>query len=211
MTTLRRLARRLRYGEPIVVVSGTPRSGTSMAMRMLHRGGFPILTDGVRTADPDNPHGYYEFERVKGLDKGDTAWLANARGKAVKVISTLLTWLPETYEYQVIFMERDLAEAVASQNIMLRSRGAISDPGSDGRLVESYREHLVQVHRFMARRRCFSALPVRHRDAIEQPAIIAQRINAFLGGRLDETAMAAAVDPCLYRNRGATASVRCGG
>src|SRR3954449_579427 len=115
MGSLKDVIRRLRNQKPIVVVSGLPRSGTSMAMKMLEAGGVPILSDGIRTADVSNPKGYYELERVKELDKGgDTAWPAEARGKAVKIISFLLTWLPETYDYQVIFMQRDLQEAIAS-------------------------------------------------------------------------------------------------
>src|SRR4029077_19007967 len=102
-SSLSRLVRRLRHGSPIVVVSGLPRSGTSMAMRMLEAGGLSPVIDGIRTADDDNPNGYYELEKVKALDKGgDTAWLAGARGKAVKIVSHLVTWLPETYDYQVL-------------------------------------------------------------------------------------------------------------
>src|ERR1700730_12387191 len=115
VTLVDRLYRRLRYGAPIVVVSGTPRSGTSMAMKMLDAGGMPTLTDGIRAADESNPKGYYEFERVKELDKnGDIAWLSDARGNAVKIISFLLTFLPESFDYQVIFMDRDLDEVLAS-------------------------------------------------------------------------------------------------
>ena len=106
--------RRLRRGAPVIVVSGLPRSGTSMAMRMLQAGGVPILTDGLRQPDACNPNGYYELERVKELDKGhDAGWLGEARGQALKIISFLLTYLPETYDYQVIFMRRDLDEIVA--------------------------------------------------------------------------------------------------
>src|SRR5262245_14555372 len=106
MTSFSQLVRRLRYGKPIVVVSGLPRSGTSMAMKMLEGGGIPILADGIRTADISNPKGYYEFERVKELDKGgEVAWLAEARGKAVKIISFLLTWLPATYDYRFILID----------------------------------------------------------------------------------------------------------
>ena len=99
MMFLQRAVRRARYGRPIVVVSGLPRSGTSMAMKMLHAGGLEVVTDGIRAADESNPKGYYELEAVKGLDKKvDTAWLKDARGKAVKIISFLLTWLPEHHD-----------------------------------------------------------------------------------------------------------------
>src|SRR4051812_1120245 len=128
MASLSRVIRRIRRGAPIIVVSGLPRSGTSMAMRMLDAGGVPVVVDGVRTADEDNPNGYYELESVKGLDKpGDTAWLRDARGKAVKIVSHLVTWLPETFDYQVLFMERSLDEILASQNKMLVHRERSAD------------------------------------------------------------------------------------
>src|SRR5437764_15261399 len=124
MGSLPHLFRRLRYGAPIIVVSGLPRSGTSMAMKMLDAGGVGIVTDGVRTADESNPKGYYEFEPVKELDKnGDLSWLPGARGKAVKIISFLLTYLPDTFDYQVLFMNRDIDEVLASQNKMIAARG----------------------------------------------------------------------------------------
>jgi Sulfotransferase family len=175
-----------------------------MTMRMLEAGGVPILTDGVRTADDSNPKGYYEFEPVKGLDKtGDHAWLAGARGKAVKVISFLLTYLPESYDYQVIFMHRDLDEIVASQNKMLDARGEARG-AEDARLKALYVEHLGQVERFLARRACFSTLTVEYTDVLADPAAQAARVNAFVGGRLDVEAMASIADRALYRNRRAS-------
>ncbi len=141
--------RRLYRGRPIVVVSGLPRSGTSMAMKMLDAGGMPLVTDGVRSADISNPNGYYEFEPVKDLERGEAAWLADARGKAVKIVSPLLTYLPESFDYQVIFMRRPLAEIIDSQHAMLDARG--SERGSDAaRTAELYAAHLAQVERFLA-------------------------------------------------------------
>ena len=175
-----------------------------MAMRMLDAGGIPVMTDGLRQADASNPNGYYEFERVKALDKGgETAWLAGARGKAVKIISFLLTYLPESYDYQVIFMRRDLNEIVASQNKMLDARGEARG-AEDARLKALYGEHLGQVERFLARRACFSTLPVEYADVLADPAAQAARVNAFAGGRLDVEAMAAIADRALYRNRRAS-------
>ena len=111
--SLLRSLRRVRYGKPIVVVSGLPRSGTSMMMQMLEAGGLEILTDGRRTADESNPHGYYELERVKTLEKSeDTSWLTDARGKAVKIIAFLLRYLPENLNYKVIFVHRDMDEVL---------------------------------------------------------------------------------------------------
>lgn len=172
-----------------------------MAMAMLQAGGLELVTDGQRPADASNPKGYYEFERVKELDKpGDHAWLAGARGKAVKIISFLLTHLPESYDYQVIFMDRDLDEVLASQNKMLESRGEA--PGADdARMRALYEEHLAQVERFMAHRSCFSTLRVPYARVVAGPRPEAERINAFLGGQLDVERMAAVSDRSLYRNR----------
>jgi len=175
-----------------------------MTMRMLEAAGLPIVTDGVRMADDSNPNGYYELEQVKTLSTGgDTAWLAGARGKAVKVISFLLTYLPESYDYQVIFMKRDLSEIVASQNKMLDARGE-SRGASDDRMRANYVQHLEQVERFLARRSCFSTLMVNYADVLAVPREQASRINQFLGGQLDVDRMAAVAEPSLYRNRHAS-------
>ena len=198
---MKSLFRRLVRGRPIIVVSGLPRSGTSMAMKMLAAGGVPILTDGVRRADDSNPLGYLEFEPVKTLASGgDTAWLAGARGRAVKIVSPLLTHLPETYDYKVLVMRRDLDEIVASQNAMLdgrqQARGA-----ADARMRAHYEEHLRQLDRFLSRRECFSALTVHYADVLANPREQSVRINDFLGGRLDVERMASVADPSLYRRR----------
>ena len=190
-----------------MVVSGLPRSGTSMTMRMLEAGGMAVVSDGVRVADDSNPNGYYELEQVKTLSTGgDTGWLTGARGKAVKVISFLLTYLPETYDYQVIFMKRDLGEIVASQNKMLDARGE-GRGAADDRMHANYVQHLEQVERFLARRSCFSTLMVNYGDVLANPREQASRINVFLGGRLDVDRMAAVAEPSLYRNRQSNGSV----
>ncbi|MDH4066439.1 MAG: sulfotransferase family protein, partial [Acidobacteriota bacterium] len=154
-----------------------------------------------RTADTSNPRGYYELERVKDLDKpGAHVWLADARGKAVKIISFLLTHLPEDYDYQVLFMQRDLNEILASQNAMLEQRGEARG-ADDDRMRVLYEEHLDRVQRFMSKRPCFSTLMVDYSAVLAGPRAEAARIDAFLGGRLDEEKMAAVADRALYRNR----------
>ena len=174
-----------------------------MAMKMLEAGGIPVLTDGIRTADESNPRGYYEFEPVKELDKsGDLAWLPGARGKAVKIISFLLLYLPDGYEYQVIFMHRDLGEVIASQNKMLVQRGERTDTTGDDRMRELYVAHVKKVERFLSTRRGISCLPVQYRNVVENPQGEARRVSEFLGRRLDLDRMAAVADRGLYRNRG---------
>ena len=119
----------------ITVVSGLPRSGTSMMMKMLEAGGILPIIDNIRTADEDNPKGYYEFERVKAIDKGDTEWVADAQGKSVKVISALLKHLPSDHQYRVIFIRRHMDEILASQRKMLLRRGEDPDKMDDAEMA----------------------------------------------------------------------------
>ena len=207
MDLLVRFLRRLRYGRPIVVVSGLPRSGTSMMMQMLQAGGLEILTDDVRTPDGSNPKGYFELEAVKDLDKGSTpAWLVRAPGKVVKVVSSLVRWLPERYDYQVIFMQRDLDEVILSQNKMLAERGSRQDDGQNQRLKQLYQTHVEDTLRLLRGRRSVSTLVVDYAETLARPADTARRIDRFLQGRLDVEKMAAAADPDLHGNRRKTAS-----
>jgi hypothetical protein len=196
-----RLLRRVRHGEPIVVVSGLPRSGTSMTMKMLEAGGLACVADGVRTADEDNPKGYFEDERVKDLDKDiDTSWLKDARGKVIKIVSPLLQGLPATNHYKILFMRRNLREVLASQKKMLDRRGETSDT-ADEKMIASYEEHLDKIQFLIRYRPHLEALYIDYRQVIEQPREQAERINDFLGGGLDVDSMVEMVDSSLYRNR----------
>ena len=202
MGTLARFVRRLRNGRPIVVVSGLPRSGTSMMMQMLQAGGLEILTDAVRTADGSNPKGYLEFEAVKDLDKGPPPpWLAGARGKAVKIVSSLVRWLPEGHDYRVIFMRRNLDEVILSQNKMLADRGSHPDVAQNDRVKHLYQAHVEDTLRLLRGRRSVSMLVVDYSEALARPVDTARQIGRFLQAGLDVDRMAAAADPNLYRNR----------
>ncbi len=201
VSTLRRTYRRIRHGESIVVVSGLPRSGTSMTMKMLEAGGLSTIVDGIRTADEDNPKGYYEDERVKDLgEMEDKSWLAGAKGKAIKVISYLLKDLPQSHNYKVLFMRRDFREVLASQAKMLERRGEASE-SSDERMIELYEDHLWKVNRLLRRSPHIDALDVRYTAVLEDPAAEARKIHDFLGLPLDVEKMAGVVDARLYRNR----------
>lgn len=194
--------RRFLYGRPIVVVSGLPRSGTSMMMKMLEAGGIPVWIDGVRTADDQNPKGYYELERVKELDKTlDKNWVREGRGRAVKVISSLLEHLPATNNYQVIFMNRNIQEVLDSQSKMLLQRGEAGGEVSDAALQKFYETHLRKVKYFLAHQPGLSVLDVTYADVVADPARMAERIRTFLGANLDVAGMTGAVDGQLYRNR----------
>ena len=198
---LRHVYRRLRYGRPIVVVSGLPRSGTSMLMKMLEAGGLPLVVDGQRAADEDNPKGYYEDERVKNLAREpDRRWLESARGRAIKIISFLLRELPPQYNYRVVFMRRSLQEVLASQTKMLQRRGEAAE-SKDDRMRELFESDLWKAGYLLKHQPQFEALDVHYREVLEHPREQADRINRFLGGGLDVDAMTTVVDRELYRNR----------
>lgn len=188
---------------PVIVVSGLPRSGTSMAMQMLAAAGIPIVTDRERTADEDNPRGYFEFERVKQL-KTDRSWLPEAEGKAVKVIHLLLAELPDDRPYRVIFMQRDLREVIDSQATMLKRSARAGAQLPADRLAAIYRQQLSSVDAWLAARPNFAVLRLEHRQVVHQPKEAARAVLEFLGEPADDArvqAMAAAVDPSLHRNR----------
>ncbi len=185
----------------IIVVSGLPRSGTSMMMKMLEAGGLPPLTDAIRQADADNPRGYYEFERVKKLDKGDTDWLLQAEDKVVKVISALLKHLPDDYQYKVIFMRRHMSEILASQRKMLLHRGENAESMDDERLAHLFTKHLAEVERQLLQRANIDVIYVHYSDALQDPQTAAEEVASFLERDLDIERMVGVVDPQLYRNR----------
>ncbi len=186
--------------EPITIVSGLPRSGTSMMMKMLEAGGMPVLTDQIRTADEDNPKGYFEFERVKQIET-DRAWLPDAQGKAVKMIAALLKHMPPDYTYRVVFMQRNIEEVLASQRQMLIRRGETTNATPDARMADLFRRHMTQVQAWLAGQPNVSVIYVQYSDVLAHPLQEAERLNWFLGGALDVQRMAAAVDPSLYRQR----------
>jgi hypothetical protein len=187
---------------PVIVVSGLPRSGTSLMMNMLQAGGLPIVTDALRTADDDNPKGYFELERVKQLARGDKAWVADAEGKVVKVISALLEHLPPTCTYKVLFMQRRLPEVLASQRRMLERRGEPTDTVPDQTMAALFEKHLRTIEGWLAAQPNVAVLYVPYHELVERPAEQVERIVQFLGLELDRGAMLGAVDPGLYRNRG---------
>ncbi|GMU33810.1 MAG: sulfotransferase family protein [Planctomycetia bacterium] len=188
--------------DAITIVSGLPRSGTSMMMSMLDAGGIPPVQDGIRSADEDNPKGYYEFERVKKI-KEDKSWLPEACGKVVKMISQLLLDLPtEGYRYNVLFMRRAMPEILASQKEMMKRRGTVKDGGpSDEDMANLLNKHVDQVLKWVDQQPCFQLLEVDYNAMLKNSIPHVAAINAFLGGKLDTAAMSAVVDKNLYRQR----------
>jgi hypothetical protein len=186
--------------DPIIMVSGLPRSGTSMMMKMLEAGGLEILTDNIRTADEDNPKGYYEFEKAKELDK-DRSWLDQAKGKVVKIISALLSKIPQENSCKIIFMRRKMSEILASQKEMLIRRGEPTDTVSDEKISQNFFAHLRKVEAWLEQQPNFDILYINYNDVLKNPLANIERIRGFLGNGLDTRGMAGVVDKALYRQR----------
>lgn len=186
--------------DSITIVSGLPRSGTSLMMQMLSAGGMSALTDEKRTPDESNPRGYFEFEPVKRL-RADQAWLSEARGRVVKIIHLLLRELPADgrFSYRVIFMKRPLDEILASQRVMLEREGKKSVDAA--MLKKIFHQQMADTESLLSSREGFSYLPVEYHDVVSSPLDSARNIQSFLGRDLDLEAMARAVDPALYRQR----------
>ena len=201
LSTLRQYLRQRRSGEPIIVVSGLPRSGTSMAMKMLDAAGIPLVTDEVRLPDEDNPRGYFELESVKALgEQDDKSWLAEAGGKAIKIISHLLRELPDHHAYKVIFMNRHIQEVIRSQNKMLIRRGEELS-GDDQNVTALLEQHLRLIQPWLRKQQNFSVLDLHYSEVVSAPLQGAVQMADFLERELEHEKMASVVDPGLYRNR----------
>ena len=186
--------------EKITIVSGLPRSGTSMMMQMLRSGGMDLVTDEIKKADEDNPRGYFELERVKKL-KEDKFWLSECVGKAIKVISVFLFDLPAQYHYKIIFMQREMEEVLASQRVMLQRRGEKGDGTGEEEMAGKFVEHLKQVETWLARQTCLTVLYLKYNKLIKDPLYYSKIVNNFLGGALNEKNMAEAIERSLYRQQ----------
>ncbi len=186
--------------QTVIVVSGLPRSGTSMMMKMLAEGGLLVLTDSIRSADVDNPNGYFELEQVKQLADGQNEWLANADHKIVKIISALLEHLPAEHHYKILFMEREIAEILASQHKMLARRNEASKV-SDAEMEAQFREHLKAIKYWLARQPNMEVLYVDYNRMMANPDQYCQKIADFVGLPLDVSKMRSVPNERLYRNR----------
>jgi uncharacterized membrane protein len=184
----------------INIVSGLPRSGTSMMMKMLFAGGMSAFIDNIRKADEDNKQGYYELEIVKKLEN-DISFLEEAKGKSVKIISALLKHLPEKYQYKIIFMKRDLDEVLASQKQMLIRRGEPTDQISSEKMKEIFLKHLQQVEDWLSKQSNIKVLYANYKDFFVEPEVNIKRINKFLGDSLDADKMKDVIDKSLYRQK----------
>ncbi len=184
----------------ITVVSGLPRSGTSLMMQMLHAGGMPVLTDNLREPDANNPMGFLEYEKVKALKK-DNSWMGEAEGKVVKIVSHLLPSMDLKYAYRVVFMARDVEEVVRSQSSMLERLGKTTAQAPTETLLRHYSKHLEEIKDWLGKQPNFQVLYINHRDAVMHTEREVKRLNDFLGGKLDTAKMIAIIKPALYRER----------
>jgi 2'-5' RNA ligase len=187
----------------IILVSGLPRSGTSLLMQMLHQGGIEVMTDEIREADTDNPRGYFELEKVKQL-KQDASWLPQARGKSFKIISQLLYDLPSSESYRIVFMERDLDEMLASQEKMLARLGRPAAPRDQ--MKRSFQLHVTRLKEWLAKQPNMAVLFVSYNNMVQQPSAEVDRLKEFLQRDIDTDTMAGAIDPQLYRNKSTCSS-----
>ena len=187
--------------DSIIVVSGLPRSGTSMMMKMLVEGGLSAVIDNIRTADEDNPKGYFELEKVKQLDK-DNSWIGDCQGKVIKIISMLLKPLPSEYNYKIIFMRRKMEEILASQRQMLIRRGQPTNTVADDKMAEMFNKHLKDIESLIDSRPNMECLYVSYNEVLENPLGRIDRINDFLDGQLNRPAMFEVVDKTLHRQKG---------
>lgn len=185
----------------IIIISGLPRSGTSMMAKMLEAGGVSVLVDNIREANEDNPNGYYEFERVKKLPEGDTAWLGKTQDKAVKVISALLKYLPDDYSYKILFMRRDINEIIASQNKMLENRSEAPSQVEEEELARMFNKHLDQVYGWLDQQPNIQYININYNQILHDPLPIINEIAQFLNVPLRVEEMAKIVTPSLYRQR----------
>lgn len=186
--------------QEIAIVSGLPRSGTSMMMRMLDAGGMEVVSDGIRRADVDNPKGYYEFERVKRI-KEDATWIPSTRGKVFKMVSLLLYHLPANERYRIVLMRRDTNEILASERKMLERLGKDANHATDERMADIFRKHLQHLEGWLEQQSHLSVLQVSYNDVVGDPRGPLERVARFMGGGLDVEKMMGVVDPALYRNR----------
>ena len=184
----------------ITIVSGLPRSGTSLMMQMLAAGGMPVLSDGQRQADTDNPRGYLEWERIKQLPK-DPDCIAEAEGKVVKVISQLLLSLPAGHDYRIIFMQRPMAEVLKSQEEMLSRRGNHNKDENRGAIEKAFGRHLLAVDKWFGEAAGIAVLKMHYHQVLCEPRVTAEQVAAFLKVPLNVEVMSRQVDNTLYRNR----------
>jgi hypothetical protein len=187
--------------QEFVIVSGLPRSGTSLMMQMLRAGGLEPMTDGHRAPDEDNPEGYWEWEEIRQLPRNPLL-IEKAHGKAVKVIAALLPALPPKHTYKILFMTRPVEEVVLSQATMLQRRGTAQRATTE-HLQNLQRDQVATWLQALRASPRVSLLEVPYPDLVARPETWRDTIATFLGPAHlpNPAAMPAAVRPKLHRNK----------
>ncbi|MDY6853888.1 MAG: sulfotransferase domain-containing protein [Thermodesulfobacteriota bacterium] len=186
--------------DEIIIVSGLPRSGTSMMMQMLEAGGMSIVTDNIRKADEDNPRGYLEFEKVKKINE-DASWLEDCRGKGFKMVSELLYHLPQNEQYKIIFMTREMKEMLASQRVMLKRLEREGSAVNDDDMSKIFRKHILKVKEWLERQPNMDVIYMNYNDLVKKPLENAEAVSHFLNDKLNSEKMASVIDNSLYRQK----------
>ncbi len=184
----------------IYIVSGLPRSGTSMMMRIMEAAGLPVMTDNIRKSDIDNPKGYYEFEMVKTI-KEDTSWVKDTRGKVFKMVSLLLYYLPTDEHYKIVFMHREMSEILASERQMLQRLGKKLDAAREQEVGELFAKHLKGIEKWLAKQKNMGVIHINYNEVLNDKEKELKKLHHFLGDQFDLPAMIAVVDQTLYRQR----------
>ncbi len=190
-------------GKSFILVSGLPRSGTSLLMQMLEAGGLPIQTDGIRQADPNNPLGFFEWEPIKRVpQEPELLDEPGLEGKGIKIISALLPHLPPPHRYRVLFMMRPIAEVAQSQIRMLE-RGGESPEIEREALERQLLAHRHSCLQYIDRAPNFEVLRVPFRRLFEDAPQVVGEIEKFIGSEQLPLAerMLSVIDSRLYREK----------
>lgn len=197
--------------EIITIISGLPRSGTSLMMQIVEAAGLSIFTDGKRLADDSNQRGYYEHDRISGLlQQSDRSWLAATRGQALKIVAPLLSALPLRFKpdqegaqprkapsYRILFMERDIREILASQSAMLQRLGKKPPQGD---LAKAYQQQVTNAACWIQQHQ-IPTLGIDYHDLVHGSDDLLRKIAAFLGTPDKLAEMQAVIDPRMHRAR----------
>jgi hypothetical protein len=196
----KRVSSKISQNNVVTIVSGLPRSGTSMMMQMLAAGGMDTLTDGIRKSDVDNPKGYYEFEIVKTI-QDDKSWIDGCAGKVIKMVSMLLYYLPDDRRYKVVFMRRNMKEMIASQFKMLDRLERDDEERNEVKLAIKYDRHLREIQPWLKVQKHIDVLYISYNHIINNPEKYIKKLNRFLGNHLNEKKMVQTIDKSLYRQK----------
>jgi hypothetical protein len=179
----------------IIIVTGLPRSGTSLMMQIFDKSNISVLTDGKREKDISNPEGYYELEAVKGIVK-DNSFLKDASGKVVKIVAPLTIFIDKSLKYKAVFMRRDMDEILRSQEKML-----LKDQTSEREKFRTiYEFHLKKTYKFFQENK-IPYLDIQYKELVNEPDTVLKSLIEFCGLSSSVEDLASVVKPELYRNR----------